>query len=154
MSNKIMLPAEFLFNLNLKLGDMKLLGNTPIGERRVASIAGGSVEGQRFSGEIIEGSDCQLLRTDGVLEIDATYIVKANSGDLVRILNKGLRHGPAEVLARLAKNEPVEPNEYFFGSTMRFETSAKDLEWLNSTIAVAKGHRSGGSVQFITWALL
>lgn len=148
-----MLPAEFLFNLNLKLGDLKTLGAIPLGERRVAAIAGGSVEGQRFSGEIIEGSDCQLLRPDGVLEIDATYIVKADSGGLVRILNKGLRHGPAEVLARLAKGESVEPNEYFFGSTMRFETSASGLEWLNNTIAMAKGHRNGGVVQFITWAL-
>ena len=148
-----MLPAEFLFNLNLKLGDLKSLGDIVIGERRIASIAGGSVEGQRFSGEIIEGSDCQLLRADGVLAIDATYLVKEDSGGLVRILNKGLRHGPAEVLARLAKNEPVQPNEYFFGSTMRFETSTKGLEWLNSTIAIAKGHRSGGVVQFITWAM-
>jgi hypothetical protein len=141
MSNEIMLPAEFLFNLNLKLGDLKSLGDVSIGERRIASIAGGSVEGQKFSGEILEGSDCQLLRADGALEIDATYIVKEDG------------YGPAEVLARLAKNEPVEPSEYFFGSTMRFETSVQKLEWLNSTIAIAKGHRSGGVVQFITWAL-
>ena len=55
-----------------------------------------------------------------------------------RVVSQGYRHGPAEVLAALARGEAVDPATYFFRTIMRFETGAPYLESLNKTIAVAK----------------
>jgi hypothetical protein len=42
-----------------------------------------------------------------------------------------VRHGSAEVLARLGRGEDVEASEYTFRASTQIETAAPDLEWLN-----------------------
>jgi hypothetical protein len=56
----------------------------------------------------------------------------------------GLRHGPPEVLAALARGEPVDPSTYYFRTAPRFETSAPQYEFLNRLIAIASGDRRAG----------
>ena len=53
----------------------------------------------------------------------------------------GLRHGPPEVLAALARGESVDPSTYYFRTTPRFETSHTKYEFLNRLLAVASGDR-------------
>ena len=122
-----MIATRHLFDLTLQLGAMVSLGPLAAGERRVAAIDGGTLAGPQLRGELITGSDTQLLRADGVLEIDAAYVVRLEHGELLRIVNQGYRHGPAEVLARLARGEAVGPEEYFFRTVLRFETAAPAL---------------------------
>lgn len=149
-----MIQTEHLFDLTLQLGELVSVGATPQGERRVAGIRGGTLVGAALNGEIVCGSDTQLLRADGVLEIDAAYVAATAQGGQVRIINQGYRHGPAAVLAQLARGEPVPPEQYYFRSVMRFETGDAGLAWLNQTIAVAQAERQGGSVLFRVFRLL
>ncbi len=53
----------------------------------------------------------------------------------------GLRHGPPEILAALARGETVEPSQYYFRTAPRFETSAAQYSSLNRLIAIALGDR-------------
>ncbi len=147
------IATEPLFVLTLALGKLASLGVTAHGERRIAAIAGGTLEGAGLRGEVVSGSDCQLLRSDGVLEIDAAYLVALDGGAQLRVLNQGYRHGPAGVLERLARGDAVEAHEYFFRSVMRFETGAPAFAWLNRTIAVATAQRQGANVLFHAWQL-
>ncbi len=149
-----MIKMEHLFDLNLQLGELVSVGQTPLGERRVAGVSGGGLDGPRFGGEVVSGSDTQLMRTDGVLEIDAAYVVRLRQGGYLRIVNQGCRHGPADVLARLARGETVDADAYFFRTVMRFETGVAELAWLNHSIAVAQAQRKGGSVEFRAWNVL
>jgi hypothetical protein len=41
------------------------------------------------------------------------------SGDLLYVQSRGVRHGPAEVLARLSRGEDVAPSEYTFAPPPR-----------------------------------
>lgn len=149
-----MIKTEHLFDLTLQLGELVSVGATPQGERRVAGIRGGALAGAGLQGEVVCGSDTQLLRNDGVLEIDAAYVVKLAQGGQVRIVNQGYRHGPPEVLERLARGEAVPAGQYYFRSVMRFETGDAALAWLNQTIAVAQAERQGGSVVFRAYSVL
>lgn len=149
-----MIATRHLFDLTLRLGALVSLGPLAIGERRVAGIDGGTLEGPQLRGELLSGSDTQLLRADGVLEIDAAYVLRLEHGELLRIVNQGYRHGPAEVMARLASGDAVEASAYFFRTVMRFETSAPALAWLNGAIAVAQAERQGGSVVLHAWQVL
>jgi len=149
-----MLEFEFLFNLSADVGELISLGPCPLGERRVVYINSGSFEGPQLRGTILGGADWQILRSDGALELDARYAIKEASGAVVQVLSQGYRHGPPEVMARLARGEDVDPASYFFRTTMRFETGASGLAWLNKTIAVASAERKARRVEVKAWRLL
>ena len=149
-----MLNFEFLFNLSAEVGELVSLGAAPLGERRVVYIGTGSFEGPAMRGELIGGADWQILRSDGALELDARYAIKEQGGGVIQVLSQGMRHGPPEVMARLARGEDVDPESYFFRTVMRFETGATELAWLNKTIAVAKAERKARRVELRAWRLL
>ena len=74
-------------------------GETAAGRRRVVPILGGTVSGERFSGEILPGgADWQVLRGDLTTELVARYTIRATDGTLVSVVNRGLRHGPPEAM--------------------------------------------------------
>jgi hypothetical protein len=149
-----MLRFEFLFDLTAEVGEIVSMGAAPLGERRVVAITGGHFEGPDMRGEVLSGNDWQIARQDGVLELDARYVIKDEAGSLVRVVSQGYRHAPPDVMARLARGEEVEPEDYFFRTTMRFETGAEDLAWLNKTIAVASAERKARQVELKAWRLL
>jgi hypothetical protein len=149
-----MLRFEFLFDLTAEVGEIVSMGAAPLGERRVVAITGGRFEGPNLRGDVLSGSDWQIARGDGVIELDARYVIKDERGGLVRVVSQGYRHGPPDVMAQLARGEDVKPEDYFFRTTMRFETGAEDLAWLNKTIAVASAERKARQVELKAWRLL
>ena len=149
-----MLQFEFLFDLSAEVGELISLGQCPLGERRMVPIDGGQFEGPAVRGIVIGGADWQILRSDGALELDARYAIRDEHGAVVQVLSQGYRHGPPEVMARLARGEDVDPASYFFRTTMRFETGASELAWLNRTIAVATAERRARRVDIRAFRLL
>ena len=72
---------------------------------------------------------------------------------LVDIRNPGMRHGPAEVLARVAAGEDVDPSLYYFRTTPRFTTGHPALGWMNRTLFVARGRRLAARVEIEVFAV-
>ena len=146
---------EFLMNLSVDVGEIVTMGQAPIGERRVVSITGGTFEGPGMRGEVLPGgNDWQIQRADGVLDIDAGYVLKEERGGLVRVISQGYRYGPPEVIAAMARGEDPDPSSYFFRSILRFETGAAHLDSLNRTIAVATAQRKARQVLLSAYRLL
>jgi Protein of unknown function (DUF3237) len=142
-------------SLAVDVGDVVTMGPGPLGERRVVGILGGTFEGSGMRGEVLPGgADWQIARQDGVLDLDARYALKEQAGGIIRVVSQGYRHGPAEVLAALARGEAVDPATYFFRTIMRFETGAPYLESLNKTIAVATAERKARQVLLSAYKLL
>ena len=73
----------------------------------MVSILGGTFEGSAMRGDVLPGADWQIVRKDGVLDIDARYALKEQAGGLVRVVSQGYRHGSSDVLAALARGEEV-----------------------------------------------
>jgi Protein of unknown function (DUF3237) len=118
------------------------LGEVPLGTRVTAPIASGSFEGPRLRGRVLPGgSDWTLLRRDRVLELDLRLTLETNDGALIYMVSFGLRHGPAKVIAALARGEKVEPSTYYFRTTLRFETAHPKYSFLNQLLAVSNGDR-------------
>ena len=144
-----------LFDAQVELAEVLSLGRTPLGERRIINITGGTFTGERLSGRILPGgADWQIIRADGAADLDARYTLESTTGALIQVRSQGLRHGPPEVLARLAAGEPVDPARYYFRTALRFETSAAELDWLNRVIAVARGARLPRAVQLNAFEVL
>jgi hypothetical protein len=147
-------PLSYLAQVRCEVGEIITLGDAPMGERRCVPLLGGRVEGPGLAGRILPGgTDWQWRRADGALEISAHYIVEAADGARIEVQSNGLRHGPPEVLARLARGESVPPNEYFFRTLMRFATGAAAYEHLNRAMALAAGRREARLVVLDVWQI-
>lgn len=143
-----MINTEFLCRLEVTLEPARELGETPLGRRRIIGISGGTFSGPRLAGKILPGgADWQVIRADGVAYLDARYTLETDDGALIYVNNKGYRHGPKDVLERMARGEEVDPALYYMRATPWFETSAPRYAWLNRTICVATGARRAAAVE-------
>jgi Protein of unknown function (DUF3237) len=133
--------------IRCEVGALVSLGAAKYGERRYVPLLGGSVAGPELNGSIVEGGvDWQVNRGDGVLDIAAHYVIRATDGALIEVQSDGMRHGPPEVMARLARGEPVARDAYFFRTVMRFQTGAPQWLHLNKVLALAVGQREANAV--------
>jgi hypothetical protein len=155
MSEPLRPPAlEFCFEARVEVADPVVIGPTPRGERRTIPILGGEVEGPALRGRILAGgADWQVLRPDGVTELHALYVLETESGARVQVVNRGLRHGPAEVMERIRSGEEVDPSQYYFRAAPEFETAAPELDWMNRALFVATGERHPKRVVVRFWKL-
>ena len=146
---------EFAFELKIEVAPLPEVGITGKGTRKIISIIGGSFEGPHIKGTIIPGGyDWQLVRNDGVIEIDARYILKTSEGAMITIVNTGLRHGPENVLQQLAAGANVDPSLYYFRTIPVFETSEPKHNWLTKNIFIANGIRKPELVIIEVWKVV
>lgn len=123
-------------------------GAGPLGERRIVPILGGRISGPRLSGEILPGgADYQLIRADGVAEIEARYALRLDDGALVHVVNRGLRHAAPEDMAKLLRGEFVPPERVYFRTAPAFETAAPAHAWLTRSLFLGLGERRPDSVR-------
>jgi hypothetical protein len=144
-----------LFEVRVELAEVLSLGLTPLGERRVIDILGGTFRGERLAGRVRPGgADWQIVGADGTAHLDARYTLQTDAGALIQVRSQGLRHGPADVLARLATGQPVDPAAYYFRTALRFETAAPALDWLNRILAIGVGARQPRAVELRVFEVL
>ena len=138
-----MIETKHLFTMLVEVEmSLQMVGRTPIGERRIAKVTGGSFTGPELNGKILPGGgDWLLLRADGALQLDVRVTLKTDDDALIYMTYRGFRHGPAEVMERLNAGEEVNPSEYYFRIAPFFETGADSYDWLNRIVAVGAGHR-------------
>lgn len=141
----IMFPAPALIpmtQVRCEVRPLVTLGSGPYGERRYIPLGGGTVQGPELNGTLVEGGiDWQINRSDGVLDISAHYVIRADDGALIEVRSDGMRHGEPELMARLARGETVPRDEYFFRTFIRFQTGAPQWLHLNKVMAIACGQR-------------
>lgn len=141
-------PLVPMAQVMCRVGALVSLGDGPHGERRYVPLFDGTVQGPELNGRLVEGGvDWQVRRPDGVLEIDAHYVIRTDDGALVEVRSQGLRHGPPEVMERLARGEPVPPDLYYFRTLVRMTTGAPAWAHLNRMLVLAVGEREAERVR-------
>ena len=143
-----MIELQLLLQARITLAAPRELGDTPRGRRRIIEITGGSFSGLRLSGRVLPGgADWQIVRADGVAYLDARYTLETADGALIYVENRGYRHGPRDVIERLARGEDVDPALYYMRTTPWFETSDPRYAWLNRIVCVGTGARRADAVE-------
>jgi hypothetical protein len=131
-----------LFVMRLDVRKLQIVGATPGSFRRIGVVPGGVFEGERLSGEVLEGgSDWQTVRPDGATTLDVRLVLKTKDDALIGMTYRGLRHGPASLIEKLERGGVVDPVGYYFRINPLFETAASQYDWINRVIAVGVGHR-------------
>jgi muconolactone delta-isomerase len=142
-----------VYRLEATLGAPLDLGDTAQGHRRIVPLTGGSFSGPELNGELVAGAsaDWQIVLPDGTALGDVRYTLRTDAGDLLYVQSRGVRHGRAEVLARLGRGEDVDPSEYTFRTATQIETAAPELDWLNKGVFISVGGRSASGVIYETY---
>ena len=138
-----MKPAlELLLEVRATLDPPIVVGEVPEGARRVIPITGGTFAGPRLRGTLLPGgADWQYRRPDGVMMVEAQYLLRTDDGVVIQVNNRGMRHGPEAVMGRLAAGETVDPAEYYFRATPRLSAPAGHYDWLNRSLFLCSGAR-------------
>lgn len=145
-----------LYRASIAVDKPQLFGPTPqaSGERRIINITGGEFEGARLKGKVLPGgADWQVIRADGVAQLEARFSMQTDDGALMYVRNFGFRHGSPEVIARLFSGEVVDPAQYYFRMTPLIETGDVRYAWLNSLIMVGSGMRTRDRVIYDVYAV-
>jgi muconolactone delta-isomerase len=142
-----------VYRLEATLGQPLDLGDTARGYRRIVPLTGGTFTGPEINGELVPGAsaDWQTVLPDGTAQGDIRYTLRTDAGALLYVQSHAVRHGSAEVLARLARGEEVDPAEYTFRASTQIETAAAQLDWLNKGVFVTVAARQPAGVIYETY---
>ena len=144
-----------VYRLEATLGQPLDLGDVAQGHRRIVPQTGGTFTGPELNGKLLPGAsaDWQIVLPDGTALGDVRYTLQTDTGELLYVQSRGVRHGSAEVLARLGWGEDVDPSEYTFRTSTQIETAAPRLDWLNKGVFVSVAGRQPGGVIYETYLL-
>lgn len=140
---------EFAFRIRIDFKErLRLLPATPQGTRTWVPPVSGTVSGPRLNGKVVpfSGGDYARGRPDGVLELDAHYLLEADDGAHIYIHNTGYNYGrqedgtPVPLAERERNGFVVYPSTYFV-TTPRFDAPVGPHEWLTRTVLVCRGRR-------------
>jgi uncharacterized protein DUF3237 len=142
-----------VYRLEATLGQPMEVGTIAQGRRRIVPLTGGTFTGPELNGKLLPGAsaDWQIIMADGTALGDIRYTLQTDRGDLLYVQSRAVRHGSAEVLARLGRGENVDASEYTFRTATQIETAAADLDWLNRGVFVSVGGRQPEGVIYETY---
>jgi len=147
------LVSEYAFTVSITLGDVFWVKPTSQGATRGAVYAmSGEVLGPGIRGIVIpqSGGDWPLVRPNGVIDFDARYLLKTDDGVVIYMQNRGYRWGSPEVMAALARHEPVPNGSYYMRTTPKFDAPEGRYEWLSRHIfvGVAEKTPTGNAIHY------
>ena len=126
----------------VQVGKPQEVGQTVHGLRRLIPILGGEATGHGWTARVLPGgADFQLLVSERLAELDARYVMETDGGDMIYVQNRAVRSGPAELMARLVRGEPVAPEQIYFRCSPSFETASPALRWITERMFVGSGAR-------------
>jgi muconolactone delta-isomerase len=142
-----------VYRLEATLSEPLDVGEIAEGHRRIVSLTGGTFTGPEINGKLLPGAsaDWQIVLADGTAIGDIRYTLQTDAGDLLYVESRGVRHGSADVLARLGRGDDVDASEYTFRTSTRIETAAAHLDWLNKGIFIGVAGRQPGRVIYETY---
>lgn len=120
--------TEFVFEIEAEISPAVVMGETVDGRRQSIPITGGSFSGEGIRGEVLPGgADYQVVRADGVVSIEAVYMIRTDDGALINVVNKGL----------INNNVEGDPEARYFRAAPQFTAPIGPYDWLNKHIFVS-----------------
>jgi hypothetical protein len=131
-----------LFVMRLDVRPLQMVAATAGGFRRVGVVFGGAFEGERLSGDVLDGgNDWQTVRQDGTTALNVRLVLRTKDNATIAMTYRGIRHGPPEIIERIERGEEVDPATHYFRIAPFFETAAEKYGWLNRIVAIGIGLR-------------
>jgi hypothetical protein len=141
------LETKYVFTITARIGEVTSAGDIGHGVRRIIPIVGGEVRGERVNGKVCAfGADFQVIRPNELIELEAKYAFETDDGAVVYVENRGIRFGPVDLLQKLKRGEPVDPELIYCRTVPRFETGAEKYRWLMESLFIGSAARHADRV--------
>ena len=119
---------EFALQLKVTIGEAYGIDNTQHGRRTIIPITGGTFEGPRLKGTILNGGADYQLNTETRTELEAIYCIRTDDGINIHVRNKGIIYNGKD-----AEGKPT----FYFRAAPTFEAPADSkYAWLNNALFV------------------
>lgn len=136
------LRYEHVFDVRINFDKRWMITPLPGGGSQGYTSVGADclVSGPRLNGRLVDfsGADWPMVRADGVVELNAHYMIEADDGALIYIRNQGYVHGPLRAPGD-PEGTPSIPR--YFRCTPYFRAPVGPHDWLNRTVIVGVGAR-------------
>ncbi len=145
------LKYELLYEAHFDLAPPQVV-ETPNGMRQIILVTGGQMKSPKFTvtAAMPGAGDWLRVRNDGVMELDVRGVLKLDDDSLLYMTYGGVGVVSQAVFGRIVGGELVDPNEYYFRVTPRFQTGSQKYGWLNNVICVANG-KVGPGMQWVEY---
>jgi hypothetical protein len=148
------LSSTYIGELRIEVTGSYMLGGSPLGQRRLDRLERGHFKGPKIQAEIVAGMDLLLGGADAAVRPDVRLVLKLDDGEILLIVYRGVRHGSAEVMQRIAKGEQVLPHEYYLRTGIIFETASRNYDWMNRIVGVGVGRREPSAAVYDVFEIL
>lgn len=115
---------EFVFEELVTLGPSEHPGKTPMGERNIVPITGGTVAGAGIKGTIMPGGWDWQLSVGGCSHLKADYMIKTDDGVIINVLNQASMCEGSAQSSNVILTSPV------------FEAPLGRYQWMNGGVYV------------------
>jgi hypothetical protein len=121
---------EFAFELRVDVDPPLRIGRSTDEELTFTPITGGTVVGPLLNGTVIAGGGDWAVERSRTSQLEARYLLRADDGAVIDILNRGYFWASDEVYQRVMAGEAVAESEYYFRTAPVFQTDAPAHRWL------------------------
>lgn len=148
------LDARHLFDVTATVGAPVDLREPDGVGRLIVPVAGGTFAGERLRGTVLPiGADWLTMGRE-FNRIDVRASLRTDDGADILMTYQGVHTVGADVRARLAAGEEVDPSSYYFRTAPLFETSDPRYRWLAGIVSVGYGTRLRDSVAYRVYEIL
>jgi len=131
---------EFVCELKVTCDNAYTVGKTSRGDRVVIPITGGTFEGPKMKGVVLNGgADYQLVdRAKGRTELEAIYSIRTDDGVNIHIRNAGILYSGKD--------------GFYFRTAPKFEApNDSKYDWLNNAVFVCVPEGKNGYISLKVW---
>ena len=127
------------------------IGRSADEELTFTPISGGTVAGPLLNGVVLPGGGDWAVERSGTAQLEARYLLRADDGAVIDILNRGYYRASAEVMTRVEAGENVPESEYYFRTAPVFQTDAPAHRWLAEHQFLGLARDEDGQVCIRVW---
>ena len=135
------MKLDFLFEFSVGVKPAAAAGRTPLGDRLIADLTGGSFEGPKMKGTVrASGADWAVIGSDGNIRVDVRAVLETDDGAVIYMPYRGRMVLNAAIGKILS--EGVGETDYgdaYWVTQVQFETGDERYSWLNNVMAVGEG---------------
>ncbi|WP_433825600.1 DUF3237 domain-containing protein [Actinoplanes sp. CA-015351] len=136
----------FAFEARVDVAPSVHVGRGPDEVLMFTPITGGTVSGPRLSGTVLAGGGDWSTTRGSVTELDARYLLQADDGAVIDIVNRGFWRASPEIDARVEAGEDLPETLYYYRTSPVFRTDAAEHAWLASSVFVGLARGANGQV--------
>lgn len=133
---------EYVFEIRAGIAPELHIGRSADEKLSFTPITGGSVEGPRLNGTVVPGGGDWAVERSGTTQLEARYLIRADDGAVIDILNRGYFRATPGVWERMERGENVPEDEpgLYFRTAPVFQTDAPQHRWLaeNQFVGLAR----------------